>query len=68
MKISYNDEDDVLTIQFGNGLVVREESHGWNVNVAYLSDGAIESVTILEAREQGYWPIEGLSSLLKSAA
>ena len=60
MKITYHETDDILHIELSSAPVVRDESHGWNVNLGYTADGALGEITILDAREAGYWPIENL--------
>ena len=57
MKITYNEQDDVLRIEFSSAPVIRDVSHGWNVHVGYSKVGLAE-VTILDAQAAGYWPLE----------
>ncbi len=67
MRIEYDDQDDILHIEFSNEKVVRNVSHGWNVNVAYSASGIAE-ITILDAKSKGYWPMENANDLLRLAA
>ena len=67
MRIEYNDQDDISQIEFSNEKIVRDVSHGWNVNVAYGVNGIAE-ITILDAKSKGYRPIENVSDLLRLAA
>ncbi len=57
MKITYRDQDDVLIIEFSQEPVVKDVSHGWNVNVGYAANGIAE-ITILDAKAAGHWPPE----------
>jgi hypothetical protein len=67
MKITYDDRDDVLRVGFSSEPVVKDVSYGWNVNIAYGANGIAE-ITILDAKANGYWPLENVSELLRSAA
>lgn len=67
MRISYDEVDDIVHIEFSKEPVVRDVSHGWNVNIAYAEAG-IAGITILEAKAAGYWPIENVKDLLPVAA
>lgn len=66
MRIKYDDQDDVLHIEFSDAPIVRDVSHGWNVNVGYATNGIAE-ITILEAKAGGYWPLENIQDLLLAA-
>jgi uncharacterized protein YuzE len=66
MRIKYDDQDDILHIAFSNAPIVRDVSHGWNVNVGYDVNGIAE-ITILEAKAGGYWPLENIQDLLLAA-
>lgn len=57
MKTTYYAEDDILDIHVSDKRVVREVSHGWNVNISYAEDGSVVEIVLLEAREQGLYPI-----------
>ena len=67
MRIEYDDQDDILHIEFSKEPIVKDVSHGWNVNVGYAAQGIAE-ITILDAKADGYWPLENLKDLLPKAA
>lgn len=68
LKISYDEQDDILCIEFSSEQVIRKDiSHGWNVNVGYGEHGIAE-ITILDAKAKGYWPPENIKDLLPLAA
>lgn len=67
MRIRYEESDDILHIEFSQEPIVRDVSHGWNVNIGYAANGIAE-ITILDARVSGYWPLENASELLPLAA
>lgn len=67
MRIEYDDQDDILHIEFSKEPIVKDVSHGWNVNVGYAAHGIAE-ITILDAKADGYWPLENLKDLLPIAA
>jgi hypothetical protein len=46
MKITYHESDDILHVQLTLDRVVRDESHGWNVNLGFSESGLAE-ITIL---------------------
>lgn len=57
MKITYCDEDDILSIDFNKGEIIKDISYGWNVNVGFAAAG-IASITIIDAQANGYYPLE----------
>ncbi len=57
MRIEYDDLGDLLFIEFSREPIVKDVSHGWNVNVGYAANGIAE-ITILDAKAAGYWPLE----------
>jgi hypothetical protein len=57
MKTIYHVDDDILEIQISNQPVVREVSHGWNVNISYAQDGSVVEIVLLEAKEKGLYPV-----------
>jgi hypothetical protein len=57
VKTTYYVDDDILDIQISDKRVVREVSHGWNVNISYAEDGSVVEIVLLEAREQGLYPV-----------
>lgn len=67
MKIRYDDQDDVLRIEFSSDRIVKDVSFNWNVNAAYGDRGIVE-ITILDAKARGFWPPENAAELIKSAA
>jgi uncharacterized protein YuzE len=67
MKIKYDDQDDILNFEFSNAKIIKDVSHGWNINIAYAENGIAE-ITILDAKAAGYWPIENAADLMPKAA
>jgi len=65
MRILYDNQDDILHIEFSRSPVVRDVSYGWNVNIGYSAKGIAE-ITVLDAKAAGYWPIENLNDLMVS--
>jgi hypothetical protein len=59
--------DDILHIEFSREPIVKDVSHGWNVNVGYAANGIAE-ITILDAKAAGCWPLENAKDLLPLAA
>ena len=57
MRIAYYEQDDILFIEILKGIVVRDESVSWNVNVGYTAEGLGE-ITILDARKSGIYPLQ----------
>ncbi|WP_144641286.1 DUF2283 domain-containing protein [Bordetella genomosp. 13] len=66
MRIEYDAEEDVLHIEFSKGRIVKDVSHGWNVNIGYDASGIAE-ITILEAKRAGFWPLENAQELASAA-
>ncbi len=62
MKITYDDQDDILCIEFSKEPIVKDISHGWNVNIGYTAKGIAE-ITVLDAKAAGYWPLEDVQGL-----
>jgi hypothetical protein len=46
--------------------VIKDVSHGWNVNVGY-SQAGIAEITILDAQAKGYWPLENAAEVLNGS-
>ena len=67
MRIKYDAQDDILVIEFSQEPIVKDVSHGWNVNVGYSANGIAE-ITILDAKAAGYWPLENARDVLAIAA
>jgi uncharacterized protein YuzE len=57
MRIKYDDKEDILHIEFSKEPIVKDVSYGWNINIGYAAQGIAE-VTILDAKANGYWPLE----------
>ena len=57
MKIVYYEKDDTLFLEFQKGEIVRDESLNWNINIGYTQDG-IGEITILEAQQNGLYPLQ----------
>ena len=57
MRIHYDDQDDILHIEFSKEKIVKDVSCGWNVNMGYAANGIAE-ITVLNAKANGYWPLE----------
>jgi len=67
VRIKYDELDDILHIEFSNEPIIKDVSHGWNVNIGYTATGIAE-ITILNAKADGYWPLENAKDLLPLAA
>lgn len=67
MRIMYDEQEDILLIEFSNEPIIKDVSHGWNVNIGYTATGIAE-ITILNAKADGYWPLENARDLLLLAA
>ena len=67
MKIEYDEKEDILFIRFSDKPVVRDVSHGWNIVVGISQDG-IAQITVLDAKKNGFLPLEIPNSLLRDAA
>jgi uncharacterized protein YuzE len=57
MKIVYYEADDILFIEFSKGVILRDESVSWNVNIGYTAEG-IGEITILDAQKSGIYPLQ----------
>ena len=66
MRIRYDDQDDILHIEFSRESIVKDLSYGWNINIGYAEKGLAE-ITILDAKAAGYWPLENAQHLLPFA-
>lgn len=67
MRIKYDDQEDILNIEFSKEPIVKDVSYGWNINIGYTAQGIAE-VTILDAKAKGYWPLENAKDLLPLSA
>ena len=56
MDIRYDEKEDILFIRFSDEAIVRDVSHGWNVNVGMTAKG-IGQITILDATASDLLPI-----------
>ena len=56
MDIRYDDKEDILFIRFRDETIVRNVSHGWNVNVGMTVKG-VGQITILDANASDLLPI-----------
>lgn len=56
MDIRYDEKEDILFIRFNDEAIVRDVSHGWNVNVGMTAKG-IGQITILDAKASDLLPI-----------
>lgn len=65
MRMQYDEEDDILVIEFTQDKIVRDVSLGWNVNVGMTQNGVGE-IVVLDAKAAGLFPLE-LSKELKVA-
>ena len=62
MRIKYDDQEDILCIEFSKEPIVKDVSHGWNANIGYTANGIAE-ITVLDAKAAGYWPLEDVQGL-----
>jgi uncharacterized protein YuzE len=51
VKTTYFENDDILQIRVSEKPIVREVSHGWNVNIAYAEDGSVVEIVLLDAKD-----------------
>lgn len=65
MKMQYDEDDDILVIEFTNGKIARDVSLGWNVNVGMTENG-VDKIVVLDAKAAGLFTLE-LSKELKAA-
>ncbi len=57
--INYDDGTDVLHIGFSSEPIIKDVSHGWNVNIGY-AENSIAEITILDAKASSFWPLKRL--------
>lgn len=62
MIIKYDDQEDILFIEFSKEPIIKDVSHGWNINIGYTASGIAE-ITILDAKAAGYWPLKDAQKL-----
>lgn len=58
MKITYEENDDILIVRLSNKPIVKESSQDWDTHISYAEDGSIVEVVILDASKKGAWPLE----------
>jgi uncharacterized protein YuzE len=58
MRTTYDETDDILTVHLSDKPIASERSQDWNTHVSYADDGSIVEIVILEASEQGAWPLK----------
>jgi len=58
MRTIYDKDDDILTMHISDKPVVREVSQDWNTCISYAADGSVVEMVILEASQQGAWPLQ----------
>jgi len=59
MRTFYDANDDILTLHISDAPIVREVSPDWNTCISYAADGSVVEVVVLEASQQGGWPLPG---------
>jgi len=62
MRTVYNADEDILVLHMSDKPIVRETSQDWNSCVSYAADGSIVEIVILQARQQGAWPLNVLAA------
>ncbi len=58
MKSVYFEDDDILQIRVSDKPIVREISQGWDTNISYAEDGSIVEIVLLDAKKEGFLPVE----------
>jgi len=48
----------VLIMRVSDKPIVREVSQDWNTCISYAADGSVVEMVILEASQQGAWPLQ----------
>ncbi|MBF0308028.1 MAG: DUF2283 domain-containing protein [Magnetococcales bacterium] len=56
-KSIYYPEDDILVIRFSDNRIVKDSSQSWNIHIGYGENNGMVELVILEAREQGLYPV-----------
>jgi len=62
MRTTYDEEEDILVLHMSDKPIVRETSQDWNVCISYAADSSVVEVVILQAHEQGAWPLAHLAA------
>ena len=58
MKSIYFENDDILQIRVFDRPITREVSQGWHTNISYAEDGSIVEIVLLNAKKEGFLPLE----------
>ncbi|WP_045213917.1 DUF2283 domain-containing protein [Desulfonatronovibrio magnus] len=58
MKVTYEENDDILVIRLSNKPIVKEISQDWDTHLSYAEDGSVVEVVVLDASKKGAWPLE----------
>jgi len=58
MQTLYDAEDDILIMRISDKPIAREVSQDWNTCISYAADGSVVEMVILEASQQGAWPLQ----------
>ncbi|MDM8566671.1 DUF2283 domain-containing protein [Candidatus Halobeggiatoa sp. HSG11] len=56
MQIDYDEQEDILLINFNNQPIIKDISLNWNVNIGMTEKG-IGEISILEAKASGLLPL-----------
>lgn len=65
MKITYNDLDDILLIEFSPEKIVRDVSYGWHIHAGFSARGLAE-ISILDAKKSGHWPPQNAQEFVRT--
>lgn len=59
MHVLYDAAEDILILRFSDMdcKIAKDTSHGWHINLGFLQNGDLAEITILNAKEQGLWPL-----------
>jgi len=57
MQTFYDADDDILTLRISDAPIVRETAPDWNMCISYAADGSVVEIVVLEASQQGHWPL-----------
>ena len=58
MKSIYFENDDILQIRVSDKPITREVSQDWHTNISYAEDGSIVEIVLLDAKKEGFLPVE----------
>jgi len=62
MRTTYDEDEDILALHMSDKPIAREISQDWNTCISYAADGSVVEIVILQAREQGAWPLSSLAA------